>query len=45
MANLNVVVLGLQGYAKHLGKIGTSTDITFYNLKRGENTVTFIEPA
>ncbi len=44
MANLNVAVLGPQGYAKDIGKKGTSTDITFYNLKRGESTVTIIEP-
>ena len=44
MANLNVAVLGPQGYAKEIGKKGTSTDITFYNLKRGESTVTIIEP-
>jgi len=45
MPNLNVAVLGPQGYSKDLGKKGTSSDITFYNLKRGENTVTFIEPS
>jgi len=44
MANLNVVVLGPSGYAKEVGKKGTSTDITFYNLKRGESTVTIVEP-
>jgi len=44
MANLNVAVLGPQSYAKDIGKKGTSTDITFYNLKRGESTVTIIEP-
>jgi len=44
MANLNVVVLGSPDYAKDLGKKGTVSDMTFYNLKRGENTVTFIEP-
>jgi len=44
MANLNVAVLGPQGYAKEIGKKGTSTDITFYNLKRGDSTVTIIEP-
>jgi len=44
MANLNVAVLGPQGYAKDIGKKGTSTDITFYNLKRGESTVTIMEP-
>jgi hypothetical protein len=31
-------------YAKDLGKKGTTSDITFYNLKRGEATVTFVEP-
>jgi selenocysteine-specific translation elongation factor len=44
MANLNVVILGASDYGKELGKKGTASDLTFYNLKRGENTVTFIEP-
>ncbi|MBP2144951.1 selenocysteine-specific translation elongation factor [Methanofollis sp. W23] len=44
MANLTVAVLGPTGYAKNLGKKGTSTDITFYNLKKGTATLTFIEP-
>ncbi|HOT06981.1 MAG: Elongation factor 1-alpha [Methanosaeta sp. PtaB.Bin039] len=44
MPNLNVVVLGPAGYSKELGKTGTTSDMTFYNLKRGEDTVTFIEP-
>lgn len=44
MANLNVAIIGPQGYARDLGKLGTTTDITFYNLKRGEDTVTLIEP-
>jgi selenocysteine-specific translation elongation factor len=44
MGNLTVAVLGVQGYAASLGKKGTSTDITLYNLKKGEDTVTFIEP-
>ncbi|HPJ30844.1 MAG TPA: EF-Tu/IF-2/RF-3 family GTPase [Methanothrix sp.] len=44
MANLNVAILGPPGYAKEVGKKGTSTDITFYNLKRGESTVTIVEP-
>ncbi|MHC1624427.1 MAG: EF-Tu/IF-2/RF-3 family GTPase [Methermicoccaceae archaeon] len=42
--NLNVVVVGSAGYAKELGKQGTTSDFTFYNLKRGESTITFIEP-
>src|SRR5512136_2519241 len=44
MANLNVAVLGAQDYSKDLGKKGTTSDLTFYNLKKGENTVTLIEP-
>ena len=45
MGNLNVAVLGPAGYAKDLGKKGTDSDITFYNLKKGEDTVTIIEPS
>jgi selenocysteine-specific translation elongation factor len=44
MGNLTVAVLGKQGYSSALGKKGTSTDITLYNIKKGENTVTLIEP-
>ena len=44
MGNLNLAVLGPAGYAKDLGKKGTESDITFYNLKKGEDTVTIIEP-
>jgi len=44
MANLNVAILGSLDYGKELGKKGTASDLTFYNLKKGQNTVTFIEP-
>jgi len=44
MSNLTVAVLAPPDYSKDLGKKGTSSDITFYNLKRGDATVTFIEP-
>jgi selenocysteine-specific translation elongation factor len=44
MANLNVAILGAQDLGKDLGKKGTASDLTFYNLKKGQNTVTFIEP-
>jgi selenocysteine-specific translation elongation factor len=44
MSNLTVAILAPQDYAKDLGKKGTTSDITFYNLKKGEATVTFIEP-
>ncbi len=44
MTNLTVAVLAPPDYAKDLGKKGTTSDITFYNLKKGDATVTFIEP-
>ncbi|NLD57114.1 MAG: elongation factor Tu [Methanomicrobiales archaeon] len=44
MSNLTVVVLAPPDYAKDLGKKGTTSDITFYNLKKGDGTITFIEP-
>ncbi len=44
MSNLNVAILAPPDYSKDLGKKGTASDITFYNLKKGEATVTFIEP-
>lgn len=39
-----VAVLGEPNYASNMAKRGTSTDITLYNLKKDENTITFIEP-
>lgn len=45
MANLNAVVIGPPGYGKDIGKKGTETDIIFYNLRRGEDTVTIMEPS
>src|SRR5512142_2246475 len=44
MGNLTVAVLGAPNYGNNLGKKGTSTDITLYNLKKDEDTLTFIEP-
>jgi selenocysteine-specific translation elongation factor len=44
MPNLTVAVLGPPEFAKELGKKGTTSDITLYNLKRGTDSVTFIEP-
>ncbi len=44
MGNLMAAVLGTIGYGNNFAKKGTSTDITLYNLKRGEDTVTLIEP-
>ena len=44
MGNITVAVLGAIDYAGSIGKKGTSTDITLYDLKKGEATVTLIEP-
>ena len=44
MGNITVAILGSLEYGSSLAKKGTSTDITLYNLKKGEDTVTFIEP-
>ncbi|MCD6171792.1 MAG: elongation factor Tu [Thermoplasmata archaeon] len=40
--NINVALIG-KDYGENLGKKGTTSDITFYNVKRGYNTVTIIE--
>jgi len=45
MPNLNIAFLGPSELAKELGKKGTSTDITFYNMKKGDLTLTVIEPS
>jgi selenocysteine-specific translation elongation factor len=44
MGNLIVAVLGASDYASSLGKKGTASDITLYDLKRGLDSVTFVEP-
>ncbi|MDD1747883.1 MAG: elongation factor Tu, partial [Methanomassiliicoccales archaeon] len=44
MPNLTVAVIGPLDYAKEMAKKGTSTDITLYDVKKGEDTVSFIEP-
>lgn len=44
MANLNVAVIAPNDYAKDLGKKGTASDITLYDLKQGNDTVTLVEP-
>lgn len=44
MGNITVAVLGAQEYSGQIGKKGTSTDITLFDVKKGEATVTFIEP-
>jgi len=44
MGNITVAVLGAADYASNLGKKGTVSDVTLYNLKKGDDTVTLIEP-
>lgn len=44
MGNITVAVIGAQDYSGQIGKKGTSTDITLFDVKKGEATVTFIEP-
>ncbi len=43
MPNLNIAVLGKTGYSKELGKKGTESDVTLYNVKKGQITQTIIE--
>ena len=45
MGNLNVVVVGAKDLAGEIGKKGTVTDMTFYELKKGKDSVTLIEPS
>jgi len=44
MPNLNVAVIGSPDYTKSLGKKSTASDITFYDLKRDDITVSLAEP-
>ena len=43
MGNLNAVVAGANGFAGEIGKKGTVSDMTFFNLKKGDDSVTLIE--
>ena len=44
MGNLNIVVAGANGLAAQIGKKGTVSDMTFFNLKKGDDSMTLIEP-
>lgn len=44
MTNLNVAVVGVPEYAKAIGKKSTASDITLYDLKQGDTTVSLVEP-
>ncbi len=45
MPNLNVAVIGSLDYARGIGKKSTTSDITFYDLKRDDVTVSLVEPS
>lgn len=45
MGNLNVAVVGSKEFAGEVGKKGTVTDMTFFELKKGNDSVTLIEPS
>jgi len=45
MGNLNIAVLGAKDLAEKIGKKGTITDVTFFEIKRGNDSVTLIEPS
>ena len=45
MGNMNVAVLGVKDLADKVGKKGTITDVTFFEIKRGNDSVTLIEPS
>ncbi|MCQ2070011.1 MAG: translation elongation factor 1 alpha-related protein [archaeon] len=45
MGNLNVAVVGATGLADKIGKKGTVTDMTFFEVKDGNDSITLIEPS
>lgn len=45
MSNINVAVIGSNNFADKVGKRGNATDITFYEIKNGNDSVTLIEPS
>jgi selenocysteine-specific translation elongation factor len=44
MGNLVVAVVGAANYSASIAKKGTSTDIILYDIKKGENAITLMEP-
>lgn len=45
MGNLNIAFVGAPGLAPSIGKKGTVTDMTFYEVKDGTDSITLIEPS
>lgn len=44
MGNINVSVVGGQGLAGEIGKKGTVTDMAFFERKKGDDSITLLEP-
>lgn len=42
--NLNIAVIGDLRFASQFGKKGTESDMTLFNFRRGEDTLTFLHP-
>lgn len=45
MGNINVASVGAKGLAGEIGKKGTVTDMAFYEVKDGKDSVTLLEPS
>lgn len=45
MPSLNASIIGSPEYSKYLGKKSGETDVTFYDLKKGETVITMVEPS
>jgi len=45
MGNLNIAMVGGTGLANSIGKKGTVSDMTFYEVKEGKDSITMIEPS
>ncbi len=45
MGNLNIAMVGAPGLAAAMGKKGTVSDMTFYEVKQGADSITMIEPS
>jgi len=44
MGNINVAIVGELDYGRGLGKKGTESDMTYFDFKKGPDTLTMVEP-
>ena len=42
--NLNIAIIGTPSFAGEFGKKGTESDMTLYNYRNGDDTLTFLHP-